>query len=73
MYVIGFFSHCLFHSLVAFFIQGNPVGQSGLGMAYLYGRGVPVVRKLLHMIVIFKVMANLISNLQFLALERGRR
>lgn len=23
--------------------QGNPVGQSGLGMAYLYGRGVPVV------------------------------
>uniref|UniRef100_A0A8C9N1V7 SEL1L adaptor subunit of SYVN1 ubiquitin ligase n=1 Tax=Serinus canaria TaxID=9135 RepID=A0A8C9N1V7_SERCA len=22
--------------------QGNPVGQSGLGMAYLYGRGVPV-------------------------------
>lgn len=25
------------------FAQGNPVGQSGLGMAYLYGRGVPVV------------------------------
>lgn len=25
-------------------LQGNPVGQSGLGMAYLYGRGVPVVR-----------------------------
>jgi hypothetical protein len=23
--------------------QGNPVGQSGLGMAYLYGRGVQVV------------------------------
>lgn len=23
--------------------QGNPVGQSGLGMAYLYGRGVSVV------------------------------
>uniref|UniRef100_A0A8C3AR33 SEL1L adaptor subunit of SYVN1 ubiquitin ligase n=1 Tax=Cyclopterus lumpus TaxID=8103 RepID=A0A8C3AR33_CYCLU len=22
--------------------QGNPVGQSGLGMAYLYGRGVPI-------------------------------
>ncbi|KAF7231479.1 protein sel-1-like protein 1-like [Nothobranchius furzeri] len=22
--------------------MGNPVGQSGLGMAYLYGRGVPV-------------------------------
>lgn len=49
------------------------MGQSGLGMAYLYGRGVPVVRKLLHMTVIFKIMANLISNLQFLALERGRR
>lgn len=28
-------------------MQGNPVGQSGLGMAYLYGRGVPVVRELL--------------------------
>lgn len=24
-------------------LQGNPVGQSGLGMAYLYGRGVQVV------------------------------
>uniref|UniRef100_A0A3Q1EUU8 SEL1L adaptor subunit of SYVN1 ubiquitin ligase n=1 Tax=Acanthochromis polyacanthus TaxID=80966 RepID=A0A3Q1EUU8_9TELE len=24
------------------FVQGNPVGQSGLGMAYRYGRGVPV-------------------------------
>uniref|UniRef100_A0A667ZFJ3 SEL1L adaptor subunit of SYVN1 ubiquitin ligase n=1 Tax=Myripristis murdjan TaxID=586833 RepID=A0A667ZFJ3_9TELE len=28
--------------LVVFVLQGNPVGQSGLGMAYLYGRGVPV-------------------------------
>lgn len=26
-----------------FGFQGNPVGQSGLGMAYLYGRGVQVV------------------------------
>lgn len=31
-----------FHSFVSGF-QGNPVGQSGLGMAYLYGRGVQVV------------------------------
>ena len=26
-------------------LQGNPVGQSGLGMAYLYGRGVQVVSR----------------------------
>lgn len=35
----------LFRNVLLCF-QGNPVGQSGLGMAYLYGRGVPVVSHL---------------------------
>lgn len=34
---------CSYHNFLLF-LQGNPVGQSGLGMAYLYGRGVPVVK-----------------------------
>uniref|UniRef100_A0A8C8C3H2 Uncharacterized protein n=1 Tax=Oncorhynchus tshawytscha TaxID=74940 RepID=A0A8C8C3H2_ONCTS len=37
--VLGGF--CLF-DVAVLVPQGNPVGQSGLGMAYLYGRGVPV-------------------------------
>uniref|UniRef100_A0A7N8YLL4 SEL1L adaptor subunit of ERAD E3 ubiquitin ligase n=1 Tax=Mastacembelus armatus TaxID=205130 RepID=A0A7N8YLL4_9TELE len=39
---ISSFDVVLFIYWLLFFIQGNPVGQSGLGMAYLYGRGVPV-------------------------------
>lgn len=32
---------CLFHMLLYF--QNNPVGQSGLGLMYLHGKGVPKV------------------------------
>lgn len=36
--------------------QGNPVGQSGLGMAYLYGKGVQMVCTSVFMIFVATVI-----------------
>lgn len=40
----GCFFEDTFHLIDMSLIQGNPVGQTGLGMLYMYGKGVDKVK-----------------------------
>lgn len=42
--IVIIISLSVIYTSIFYYFQGNPVGQSGLGMAYLYGRGVQVVK-----------------------------